>query len=206
MLRRAKPYISQESLGYLYQSLIQPHFDSCSMVWRNCSITLQEKLQTPEQSSKNNNRGHVRSNEIFKKLKWETLEKRRDEQTLSYVTKALSNLCPENISEMFKLSNSDSYNLRSNNNKLMLSKPKTNSMKRTFGYAAARVWNNNTKDSLVQKQLHIVALNSLKNHFVNTQFYTEFFLHFSLFMHPFQCLQNVINILYLVQLYKQLNR
>ena len=45
MLRHAKPYISQESLGYLYQSLIEPHFDSCSMVWRNCSITLQEKLQ-----------------------------------------------------------------------------------------------------------------------------------------------------------------
>ena len=154
MLRRAKPYISQESLGYLYQSLIQPHFDSCSMVWRNCGITLQEKLPRLQSRAARIITGdtyEVRSNEIFKQLKLDTLERRRVKQTLSYVTKALSNLCPENISEMFKLSNSDSYNLRSNNNKLMLSKPKTNSMKRTFGYAAARVWNNNTNDSLVQK-------------------------------------------------------
>ena len=38
ILRRAKPYISQESLDYLYQSLIQPHFDYCSMVWRTVAL------------------------------------------------------------------------------------------------------------------------------------------------------------------------
>jgi hypothetical protein len=42
---------------------------------------------------------------------------------------------------MFKLHNSDRYELKNNKNKLMLLKPKTNSMKRTFGYAAAKVWN-----------------------------------------------------------------
>ena len=42
-----------------------------------------------------------------------------------------------------KISKSDRYNLRSNNKMLMLSKPKTNSMKRTFGYIAAKVWNHN---------------------------------------------------------------
>jgi hypothetical protein len=30
------------------------------------------------------------------------------------VAKALSNQCPENVSTMFKISNSDKYNLRSN--------------------------------------------------------------------------------------------
>jgi hypothetical protein len=49
--------------------------------------------------------------------------------------------CPENISDMFKISNTEQYELRSNNNTLMLSKPRTNSMKRPFGYAAAKVWN-----------------------------------------------------------------
>ena len=39
------------------------------------------------------------------------------------------------------------YELRSNNNKLMLSKPKTNSMKRTFGYTAAKVWNERKENS-----------------------------------------------------------
>ena len=65
---------------------------------------------------------------------------------------ALSNQCPENVSTMFKISNSDKYNLRSNNKMLMLSKPKTNSMKRTFGYAAAKDWNYNSKNS---KSIHL---------------------------------------------------
>jgi hypothetical protein len=46
---------------------------------------------------------------------------------------------------MFKISNSDKYNLRSNNKMLMLTKPATNSMKRTFGYAAAKDWDCNSK-------------------------------------------------------------
>ena len=89
------------------------------MVWRNCGITLQEKLPRLQSRAARIITGdtyEVRSNEIFKQLKLDTLERRRVKQTLSYVTKALSNLCPENISEMFKLSNSDSYNLGSNNN------------------------------------------------------------------------------------------
>jgi hypothetical protein len=42
---------------------------------------------------------------------------------------------------MFTMSNSERYDLRSNNSKLVLAKPKTNSLKRTFRYAAAKVWN-----------------------------------------------------------------
>ena len=87
--------------------------------------------------------------DILKKLQWKTLNERRKEQQLKYVSKALTCKCPKNISDMFKLSNSVRYELRSNNNKLMLSKPKTNSMKRTctFGYAAAKLWNERNKNS-----------------------------------------------------------
>ena len=37
----------------------------------------------------------------------------------------------------------------------MLSKPKTNSMKRTFGYAAAKDWNYNSKNS---KSIHYFVI------------------------------------------------
>ena len=66
-------------------------------------------------------------------------------EKISICGQAVSNQCPENASTMFKISNSDKYNLRSNNKMLMLSKPKTNSMKRTFGYAAPKYWNYNSK-------------------------------------------------------------
>ena len=83
----------------------------------------------------------IRSIDILKKLDWKTLGERRTEQQLKYVSKALTCQFHNNISDMFKLHNSDRYELKNNKNKLMLLKPKTNSMKRTFGYAAAKVWN-----------------------------------------------------------------
>jgi hypothetical protein len=110
------------------------------MVWGNCGEGSKEKLQRLQNRAARVITGdtyEIRSTNILKKLNWKTLEERRKEQKLAYVTKALSNQCSENVSTMFKISNSDKYNLRSNNKMLMLSKPKTNSMKRTFGYAAA---------------------------------------------------------------------
>ena len=44
MLRRAKPFVSTETLIYIYQTLIQPNFDYCSMVWGNCGEV--HKLQS----------------------------------------------------------------------------------------------------------------------------------------------------------------
>ena len=45
MLRRAKPFVSIETLTYIYQVLVQPSFDYCSMVWGNCGEGSKEKLQ-----------------------------------------------------------------------------------------------------------------------------------------------------------------
>jgi hypothetical protein len=91
------------------------------MVWGNCGEGSKEKLQRVVTGDTY----EIRSTDILKKLNWKTLEERRKQQKIAYVAKALSNQCPENVSTMFKISNSDKYNLRSNNKMLMLSKPKT---------------------------------------------------------------------------------
>ena len=41
---------------------------------------------------------------------------------------------------MFTLINNETYNPRSNNEMLMLSKPRANTMTRSFSYAAAKTW------------------------------------------------------------------
>ena len=51
---------------------------------------------------------------------------------------------------MFKISKSEKYNLRNNNQELALSKPKTNAMKRSFSYLSANVWN---KQSVHERNL-----------------------------------------------------
>ena len=44
-LRRIRPLISQSTAVLVYNSLIQPHFDYCSLVWDGLSDQLSDKLQ-----------------------------------------------------------------------------------------------------------------------------------------------------------------
>ena len=64
------------------------------------------------------------------------------EQMLSFVQKIVagrSNL--DNLSHLFSIAKRDCYQLRSNDNMLLLPKPNTNAMKKSFGYRAAVTWN-----------------------------------------------------------------
>ena len=44
-MKRIKSFVSPEILHYIYNALVQPHFNYCSIVWGNCGKTLSEKLQ-----------------------------------------------------------------------------------------------------------------------------------------------------------------
>ena len=152
ILRRAKKYISQQSLLTIHQSLVQPYFDYCSLVWGDCNQTCKDKLQKLHNRAARVITGDtydVRSRKILLKLRWETLEKRSEEQMIDMVNKALNHMCPLAITSMFHIANNENYDLRSNNKTLMLSKPKTNTMKRSFTYQAAQVWNNQTRETVL---------------------------------------------------------
>ena len=44
-IKRVKPFVPQSTLLNIYNSLVQSHFDYCSLVWGNCGKTLSNKLQ-----------------------------------------------------------------------------------------------------------------------------------------------------------------
>ena len=44
-LKRIRPFISESTALQIYQALILPHFDYCSPVWDELSVTLSDKLQ-----------------------------------------------------------------------------------------------------------------------------------------------------------------
>ena len=44
-IKRIRPFVSPEILHYIYNTLVQPHFDYCSIVWGNYGKTLSERLQ-----------------------------------------------------------------------------------------------------------------------------------------------------------------
>ena len=126
----------------MYQSLVQPYFDYCSLVWGNCNQTCKDKLQKLHNRAARvitGNTYDVRSSEVLLKLRCERLDKRREKQMIDIVNKALNHMCPPAITSMFHMVDNESYDLRSNNKTLMLSKPKANAMKRSFRYLAAKI-------------------------------------------------------------------
>ena len=44
-IKRIRHLVPQATLPLIYQALIQPHFDYFYIVWGNCGITLQNKVQ-----------------------------------------------------------------------------------------------------------------------------------------------------------------
>ena len=45
ILKRSRSFVPFETLLCIYNALVQPHFDYCSVVWGNCNKSLSIKLQ-----------------------------------------------------------------------------------------------------------------------------------------------------------------
>ena len=45
VIKQIRSFVLPEILQYIYDALVQPHFDYCSIVWGNCGKTLSKRLQ-----------------------------------------------------------------------------------------------------------------------------------------------------------------
>ena len=79
-LKCIRPFISTASATLIYQALIQPHFDYCSLVWDGCSAKLSDKMQKLQNRAA---RIITKSNydssatQLLESLHWDNLSKRR---------------------------------------------------------------------------------------------------------------------------------
>ena len=62
--------------------------------------------------------------------------------------KALTGRLPQYIVKLFTRCQNNNYNLRSNQTKLALPTPKTNFLKRSFSYRAAKSWNELSSETI----------------------------------------------------------
>jgi hypothetical protein len=95
--------------------MVQPYFEYCSLVWGNCGESLKEKLQNLQNRAARVITGDtydIRSKDILKKVNWKNLSVKRKEKASAYVSKAITGICPKNITEKFKLSNSERYDFK----------------------------------------------------------------------------------------------
>ena len=120
MLRRVRKVVPKTTLTKVYNAIILPHFDYCSLVWDNCSDYLIDKLQKLQNRAARVITGRsykTRSRDVLT-LHWQPLKERFEHKKLFFIHKIR------------------------NNRDFILDKPNTNFMKKSISYAAPSAWNN----------------------------------------------------------------
>ena len=86
-----------QTLLNVYNSLVQPHFDYCNVVWGNCSKNLSSKLQKLQ-----NRAARVltfsydcSTSELFQNLKWAKLVHQRAVSKAIMMHSIVNNIAPE---------------------------------------------------------------------------------------------------------------
>ena len=143
-IKRIRPFVSPEILHYIYNALVQPHFDYCSIVWGNCGKTLSERLQKLQNRAARiltSSSYEVDARYLLQQLGWKGLIIQRQIQVALMVFKALNDLAPDHLSSMCTERSTSGYVLRDSTNKLHVPLPRTNYLKKSFSYRGATLWN-----------------------------------------------------------------
>ena len=94
-IRRVKPFVPQSNILNTYNSLVQSHFDYCSLVGGNCGKTLSNKLQKLQNRASRvitSSNFDVDVDSLFHKLSWKHLrmKSKRHIQNALMVFKSLN--------------------------------------------------------------------------------------------------------------------
>ena len=128
----------------IYKGLIEPHFYHCSAVWDGLTKLLNEKLQKLQNRAMRvitKSSYDTSSRFLLNLLGWDNLSVRRAKQNTNLMYKCINNLAPAYLCNLFA-PRTLNYYFCNTKRKLMLPKPKTDYLKRSFSYSGALLWNN----------------------------------------------------------------
>ena len=131
-LRRIRPLISQSTAVLV--SLIQPHFDYCSLVWDGLSNQLSDKSQKLQNRAARvilKANYETSSRLLLDILEWDKLVMRRKKHKAIMVFKFLNEQAPVYLLNLFH-ERSTYYDLRNSFHKLTLPKPCTKLLETKF--------------------------------------------------------------------------
>ena len=143
-LKRVRPFVSMHTAIKIYKGLIEPHFDYCSAVWDGLTQQLSEKLQKLQNRAIRvitKSSYDTSSRFLLNSLGWDNLSVRRAKQKANLMYKCINNLAPAYLCNLFA-PRTPNYYFRNAKKKLMLPKPRTDYLKRSFSYSGALLWNN----------------------------------------------------------------
>ena len=145
-LKRVRPFISRKTAVQVYTALIQPHFDYCCSVWDELGDTLATKLQKLQNRTA---RVITRSSydadagALLTLYNWIISIIRRKKIKAQLMFKILKGNAPSYPKSFFSVRiRTFEYDVRNNQSKLNIPKPRTNYLKRSICYSGALLWNN----------------------------------------------------------------
>ena len=104
-IKRIRYFLPFEILLNVYNSLVQPHFDYCNVVWRNCSKNLSSKLQQLQNrvarlqiTFSNYDCSTI---ELFQNLTWSKLVHQRLVSKVIMMHSIINNTAPEYLTSRF---------------------------------------------------------------------------------------------------------
>ena len=131
-------FVPCETLLTIYNALVQPHFNYCSVAWDNCNIGLSQKLQNRAARIITFSNYDVRTDELFRLLNWNKLNRQRMINKSILMYKVLNNETSEYLSSWFiNRMALTSYNLRNTEGNMAVPLPRTDYYKRSFSYSGA---------------------------------------------------------------------
>ena len=103
-IKRIRYFLPLEILLNVYNSLVQPHFDYCNVVWGNCSKNLSSKLQKMQNRAARVltfSNYDCSTSELFQNLKWSKLVHQRAVRKSIMMHSIFNNTAPEYLTSRF---------------------------------------------------------------------------------------------------------
>ena len=143
-IKRSSSFLPINTRKLLFNSLVRPHLDYCSVVWHSCNSTISKRIERIQNYGMRVILGkppHTSSSPLRDQLGWTTLQERRQRFMLTLVYRCLLNLAPSYLKNKFKL-NSTLYNMgtRGSGN-IHLGQPNSDHYRRSFEYSGALHYN-----------------------------------------------------------------
>ena len=143
LLKRSRSFIDEKTALLLYKTIIQSHFDYCSITWMNGNLCDLQRLQTLQNRALRVVLGvdaQYNREALYNTLKIDRLNERWKKQAVTQIHKAIYNLLPESLCSRIAL-REKYYNVRNNDTIVSLPKPRTNILKRSPFYSASKLFN-----------------------------------------------------------------
>ena len=157
VLKKIKPFIPSRSLINIYQSIVEPYFGYCSIVWNGISEGLAEKLQKLQNRAARIITGShymAPTKDMLEKLGWTNLEVRRNKQKALMMFKIINGMTPVYLKDMFsKNIGTSCYNLRTSRENIALPRARTGYYRNSSAFTGAKIWNSLPNDLKCERSL-----------------------------------------------------